>query len=248
MALGALAPAQPPKPLPRPGFPVPGRPGGRPPTRSRPPFGGGRRADRVPPVQADRPEGLGLEEELCARARGGDREALGTLLRTHGPRLYRSVLLPRLGSPAAAEEALSATYLRVVERFGQFAWQSVGVYPWLRMVALRIALDALRARKRELLFEPADLERELEAAESDPRDGDLLEQHDLAVAREKVERVLNRIHPRYALAIRLRVIEERSRDDVAAELGVSVATGDVVLHRALAALHKALAAAGDPDP
>ena len=186
-------------------------------------------------------QGDDLEHErlLCQRARSGDREALGAILGRHGPRLYRSVLLPRLGSVALAEEALSTTYVRVVERFGQFTWQAVGVYPWLRMVALRVALDQLRSRKRELLFEPADIERELDA-QGDQRAAEQLEQHDLQVARRKVETVLDRINPRYALAIRLRVLEERSREDAARTLEVTVATFDVVLHRALAALRKVL--------
>jgi RNA polymerase sigma-70 factor (ECF subfamily) len=185
------------------------------------------------------------EQELSLRARSGDREALGTLLRRHGPRLYRSVLLPRLGSTHAAEEALSTTYLRVVERIGQFNWQAVGIYPWLRVVALRVALDQLRARKREVLFEPVDLEREIEQAERDARDAEAIEQHDLRVARQRVLALLGRIHPRYAAAIRLRVLEERSREEAARELEVSVATFDVVLHRALAALRKAMAAASE---
>lgn len=184
-----------------------------------------------------------LEEErvLAVRAQAGDREALGTLLRRHGPRLYRSVLLPRLGSAAAAEEALSATYMKVVERFEQFTWQSVGVYPWLRVVALRVALDQLRARKREVLFEPADVEREIDAAGRESREAEVIEQHDLAHARGRVEVLLGRLNPRYATAIRLRVLEERSREEAAKELEVSVATFDVVLHRAMAALKKALA-------
>jgi RNA polymerase sigma-70 factor (ECF subfamily) len=193
---------------------------------------------------------LAEEQRLCEQAQAGDRNALGTLLRRHGPRLYRSVLLPRLGSADAAEEALSVTYVKVVERFSQFAWQDVGVYPWLRVVALRVALDQLRARKREVLFEPADVERELDAAGHDAaghdqRDTEIIEQHDLAVARKQVERVLGRINPRYALAIRRRILEERSREEAARELGVSVATFDVVLHRAMAALHRALGSAED---
>lgn len=190
-----------------------------------------------------------LEEErqLCERAHAGDRAALGTLLRRHGPRLYRSVLLPRLGSVAAAEEALSATYVRVVERFGQFTWQSVGVYPWLRTVALHVALDQLRRRKREVLFEPADLEREVDGAGRGGEPPELLEQRDLATARARVDTVLGRINPRYALVIRLRVLEERSREEAARELGVTVATLDVVLHRALAALRKALDSEGQVD-
>lgn len=197
------------------------------------------------PVERERTSELAEEQELCARAKDGDRDALGALLGRHGPRLYRSVLLPRLGSPAAAEEALSVTYVKVVERFEQFRWQDVGVYPWLRVVALRVALDQLRARKRELLFEPNDLEREIDGAEHDARHAAELERHDLELARRRVAQMLGRINPRYATAIRLRVLEERSRENAAAELGVSVSTFDVVLHRAMAALRKVLASAGE---
>lgn len=195
----------------------------------------------VPAVQDRDPAELEEERVLAVRAQAGDRDALGTLLRRYGPRLYRSVLLPRLGSAAAAEEALSATYMKVVERFDQFTWQSVGVYPWLRVVALRIALDQLRSRKREVLFEPADVEREIDAAGRESREAEVIEQHDLAHAKSRVLDLLGRLNPRYATAIRLRVLEERSREEAAKELGVSVATFDVVLHRAMAALKKALA-------
>lgn len=183
------------------------------------------------------------ERELCERARDGDRDALGRLLRTYGPVLYRSVLLPRLGSEAVAQDALAETFARVVERFPTFVWQGVGVYPWLRVVALRIAIDHLRRRKRETLFEPDDLAQEIDRAEQDPAafaDAMLAERRDREVAKQRVEGALGRIHPRYALAIRRRVLEEKSREEVALELGVTVSTFDVVMHRALASLKKAL--------
>ena len=161
---------------------------------------------------------LAEERRLCERAHAGDRAALGQLLRAHGPRLYRAVLLPRLGSKAAAEEALSVTYLKVVERFDQFSWQAVGVYPWLRVVALRVALDQLRGRKRETLFQPDDLEREIDAGQREARDAAASEAHDLAQAKRRVVEVVGRLHPRYGRALTLRVIEERSREECAAAL------------------------------
>lgn len=184
---------------------------------------------------------LDRERVLCERAAAGDREALGTLLRAHGPRLYRSVLLPRLGSPSQAEEALSVTYMKVVERFGQFEWQDVGVYPWLRVIALRVALDMLRKRKREVLFDEHDLEREVNSAEREAKSAAELEQADLHAARRRVEEMLDQLNPRYAEAIRLRVLAEKTREEAALALEVSVATFDVVLHRAMGALKKALA-------
>jgi RNA polymerase sigma-70 factor (ECF subfamily) len=190
---------------------------------------------------------LEAERRLCEAAQGGDRQALGQLLRTHGPRLYRAVLVPRLGSRTLAEEALAITYAKIVESFDRFTWQNVGVYPWLRVVALRVALDLLRARKREVLFEPADLERELDRAEHGLDNAPSLEQRDLALARRRVDDALARLNPRYAQVIRLRILEERSREDAAAVLGVSVSTLDVVLHRALTALKKALKDSPDPS-
>ena len=191
---------------------------------------------------------LDRERALCERARAGDREALGNLLRAHGPRLYRSVLLPRLGNQAHAEEALSVTYMKVVERFEQFAWQDVGIYPWLRVIALRVALDMLRKRKREVLFEEHDLEREVDLAERDARSAAELERADLQAAKRRVEELLDQVNPRYAEAIRLRILGEKTRDEAALALGVSVATFDVVLHRAMGALKKALANTRGAEP
>ena len=199
-------------------------------------------------VQARQSDDLEAERQLCERAKTGDRAALGTLLRRHGPRLYRSVLLPRLGNVALAEEALSATYIKVVEHFAQFNWQSVGVYPWLRVVAMRVALDQIRARKRELLFEPADLEREIDAGRarrSRRRSHRTIRPVGCARARRAPARShQSRATPRPFGCV---VLEERPREEAAQELGVSVGTFDVVLHRAMAALRKALAAAEGVD-
>jgi RNA polymerase sigma factor (sigma-70 family) len=194
------------------------------------------------PVQEVDPERR-LERELVVRAQAGDRRALGELLTRFGPALYRNVLLPRLGSEAAARDALSETYAKVVERIGQFKWQDVGFYPWLRVVALRIALDALRARKRLVLWEPEDVEREVDEAEAAPAvDQTLASMRDEQARKAKLRDALSRIHPRYARAIELRVLEERPREEVAELLLVTPATFDVLLHRALAALRKTLEA------
>jgi RNA polymerase sigma-70 factor (ECF subfamily) len=194
----------------------------------------------LPPVQEADPDRT-EERDLVARAQAGDRKALGDLLMRHGPVLYRSVLLPRLGSEAAARDALGETYAKVVERIGQFTWQNVGFYPWLRVVGLRVALDALRARKRLLVWEAEDVEREVdEVATHTPVDQRLSVLRDEEATRARLRGALTRIHPRYARAIELRLLEERPRAEVAELLLVSPATFDVLLHRALAALRKAL--------
>ncbi len=193
------------------------------------------------------PDALALEQAEVARAQAGDRQALAAILRRHGPTLYRTVLLPRLGSAPAAEDALAVTYTKVVEKLDRFTWQGGGIYPWLRVVAMRVALDLLRSRRREIPFDSDDLAREIDQAERghDEADAATVARQDAEQARARVTEALDRIHPRYATAIRLRLLEERSRDDAARELGVTTATFDVVLHRALAALKKALSPVSD---
>jgi RNA polymerase sigma factor (sigma-70 family) len=192
---------------------------------------------------ANRDEALEQERRLVVRAQAGDRKAMGQLLSRHGPMLYRSVLLPRLGSEAAAQDALSEVYARVVERIDRFAWQGTGFWPWLRTVALRVALDQLRAGRRIVFWQVDDLARELDAAETaTPADRRFSEHHERQAARARVEAALARIHPRYAHALRLRVLEERPRDEAARTLGVTPATFDVILHRAMQAIRKVLSA------
>jgi RNA polymerase sigma-70 factor (ECF subfamily) len=208
-------------------------------------------ADADDAVEGERARALAKERErrLVERAQAGDRAAVGELLTQYGPGLYRSVLLPRLGSEAAAKDALAETYAKVVERLGQFQWQNVGFYPWLRMVALRIALDHLRARKRLVLWDAEDVEREMDETDaSAPLDQRLEERRETEAARAKVAAALDAIHPRYARAIRLRVLEERPREEVAETLGVTPATFDVLLHRAIAALKKGLIEATPREP
>ncbi len=201
------------------------------------------RKELDPELQKRRAESDAADHVLVDRAQGGDRVALGELLHKYGPGLYRSVLLPRLGTETAAKEALAETYAKVVANIAKFTWQNVGFYPWLRTVALRIALDQLRARKRLVLFEEDDLAREIDAAQTTtPVEQQISDQRDREAARRKVEEALGRINARYARAIRLRVLEERPREEVATELGVTPATFDVLLHRAIASLKKTLEA------
>ncbi len=181
------------------------------------------------------------ERATVARAQAGDRAAVGQLLRKYGPGLYRSVLLPRLGSEALAQDALSETYAKVVERIGQFTWQGVGFYPWLRVIGLRAALDILRAKKRLLVWEAEDVQREIDAAQTQtPLEQTLSDRRDREAARRRIDAALSKLHPRYARAVRMRVLDELPREEVARALEVSPATFDVLLHRAVAALKKAL--------
>ena len=181
---------------------------------------------------------LAAEQARFDRARAGDRAAFGELLTRHGPRLYRNVLLPRLGSATLAEEALAVTYLEAIKSFPAFQWLGVGLYPWLRQVALRVALRAVRKAAGESLCEPSDIARELEESQADS--SRLGEDYDQMKARGYVERALESLSTQHAEALRLRLLEERSRDELASLWGVNANAVDQRVHRAKQALRTAL--------
>lgn len=204
----------------------------------------------VPPPAADAESSTHVadaerarDRELVARAQQGDRKALGELLRTHGPTLYRTVLLPRLGNAAAAEDALSETYGKVLKGLGAFSWSDdIGFYPWFRTVGLRVVLDQFRRRKRQVVWSEEDVVHELDRSQQGELalDDAAAQKQDAEAVRKKLQDALDSINPRYAEAIRLRVLAEQPREQVAEQLGVSVATFDVLLHRALSSLKKKL--------
>ncbi len=200
-------------------------------------------------AEADAPRDLEHEHQAVLAAQRGDTAPLGKLLGVYGPLLYRSILLPRLGGEAAAKDALAETYAKVVERIGQFRWQGIGIYPWLRTIALRVALDMLRARGRVLLWDEDDIAREIDkGSDAVPPDAQLAALHDERAAHDRVRAALGRIHPRYARAIEVRLLEERTREEAAELLLVTPATFDVLLHRALRALKKDLEGAKEGEP
>jgi len=78
--------------------------------------------------------------------------------------------------------------------------------------------------------------RTLAPASARSAEAEAIELEEKARARAELDRALAEINPRYRRVVELRLIEDRSRDECAALLGVTVAHLDVLVHRALAAL------------
>ena len=53
-----------------------------------------------------------------------------------------------------------------------------------------------------------------------------------------MELSLSRLNPRYAEALRMRLLEDRTREECAAAMGVTVGNFDVILHRACKAFRQ----------
>ena len=179
---------------------------------------------------------LDEERAVVRRIRKGDREAAGQLFRWFADGLYRRAILPRLPVPVLAEDVLKDTFRTALEKIETFTSHDRSIFFWLRRIAIHRPIDVHRRRKRERkASEHAEttIDRTMSQPPPPPDRG-----HEVSQTREQVDAALDQMNPRYAQALRLRLIEDRDREECAATMGISVGNFDVVLHRAAKAFRK----------
>ena len=91
---------------------------------------------------------LSWERSCLERARRGEREAVGELYQQFARRLYTQVLMPRLGNPQAAEDALSETFRTFIEHLHRVDADKQTLFHWLARVASNKANDMHRVKSR----------------------------------------------------------------------------------------------------
>ena len=182
-----------------------------------------------------------LEEEQrqVEEAQAGNLDAMRPILERYAQPLYGTVILPRLGDAASAEDVLRDTLATAVEKIRRFTWQGKSIYPWLRQIAINKVYDVHRQAKRSRRL--ADAMVHEVAAETDPEthaDAQLIADQERAVHRARIDEAMTHIAERYRLAIELRLIQELPREDCAKRLGITIGTFDVLLFRAVRAFRK----------
>jgi DNA-directed RNA polymerase specialized sigma24 family protein len=95
------------------------------------------------------PQWLAEERQCLTAIKRGERAAFRRLYQVMAPPLYTRILLPRLGDPTAAEEALADTFARAVERLDGYEDRGGSIWSWLVAIAVNRALDLHRARARD---------------------------------------------------------------------------------------------------
>lgn len=171
---------------------------------------------------------------MVERLQQGDRSAFATLYGWYGDAVFRAIL-SKLPEREQAEDCLRETFRTALEKIDRFSYNNRSIFYWLRRIGVNKAMDVHRLRKRDLdlaervksqpepvMSSPARPDRGLEAAD----------------AKRDVEICLERVNPRYANVLRLRLIEERPREECAELLGITVGNLDVLLHRACKAFRK----------
>lgn len=171
------------------------------------------------------------EERIVARAQKGDRRAFSKIYRAFAPTLYSYVLVPMLGDADDAEDCLRETFLAANRALPNYTWKPSGIYGWLKVLAKNKARDLLRASGRRQRLRGAFAEHVDAfgggAAES-PGDEELQREQ----VRRRIDEVLETLNPRYAKVLRLRLLEDRDREECAEIMDVKIGTLDVLLYRA----------------
>ncbi len=182
-----------------------------------------------------------LEEEQrqVEEAQAGNLDAMRPILERYAQPLYGTVILPRLGDTASAEEVLRDTLATAVEKIRRFTWQGKSIYPWLRQIAINKVYDVHRQSKRSRRLADAMVhEVPLETDPETHADAQLMADQERAAHRTRIDDALGSIAERYRQAIELRLIQELPREDCAKKLGVTIGTFDVLLFRAVRAFRK----------
>jgi RNA polymerase sigma factor (sigma-70 family) len=182
---------------------------------------------------------LEQEHRLVEEAQQGNLDAMRPILERYAAPLYGTVILPRLGDTASAEEVLRDTLATAVEKIRRFTWQGKSIYPWLRQIAINKVYDVHRQSKRSRRLADAMVhEVEVESDPASHADAQLIADQERRAHRGRIDQTLAQLQDRYRLAIELRLVQELSREDCAQRLGITIGTFDVLLFRAVRAFRK----------
>ena len=179
----------------------------------------------------------GDDRELLERIKDGDGESFGTLYdRTH-KWLLSFVIVPRVGR-GDADDVLAETFRFALAEIQNFEWRGTGLLHWLASIARRKSLE--HVRKRSAAPDSIDdLPSLLELPDDTPTaEAEMIGAENLNNLKDKVAAVLSSLQPRYAEALRMRLIDGVPRTECAGRMSVTPGTFDVLLHRAVCAFER----------
>jgi RNA polymerase sigma-70 factor, ECF subfamily len=117
------------------------------------------------------------DRDLVDRARQGDLEAFGQLVRRHQPRIHR-LAVHMLRDRAEAEDIAQETFIRAYQALARFDGRSEP-YTWFYRIAVNLSLNTIRSRKSSRV--DSRLDSRLDSRDSrdshDPRLDAVLTEH-----------------------------------------------------------------------
>ncbi len=171
------------------------------------------------------------ERALVQRAREGDEEAFGTLMRSHYEPVFRLVC-SMLRDEHSARDVCQEVWLTIWKNLGTFRGDAK-FSTWVHPIATRRAIDHLRGRKRWFSrFIPFASDTgddggtaDRVAAAPDAVDpDDPRQQLERSESSARFEKAIASLPPKHRAVLALREIQHLSYDEIAANLGIARGT------------------------
>ena len=181
------------------------------------------------------------DDELVARLRDGDADALAVLFDQHADRIY-NFCFRRTASWAVAEDTMSAVFLEVWRiRHRAMAYDGE-VLPWLYGVATNVCRNATRSQRRHLALQARLAGDDAHRDHADDVAGRVDGEREMA----RLVAALHRLSPRDQQVLTLVAWDGLTYEQAAAALDIPVGTVRSRLSRSRRRLTELLAAPTDP--
>ena len=195
---------------------------------------------------------ISLEESaMVARARTGDREAMGWLVERHQDRVYGLSFRLCRGDRHSAEELAQEAFLRALRGITEFRGEAA-FSTWMHRIVLNLHLNresslAGRARRRQLSLGGSrhDDEPPVVVAAPGRRPDDLAGENEQL---EQLRAAFDELDEPRRLVVLLRDVEGKSYEEIAELIGVPIGTVRSRLARAREELSRKLGGSGFLGP
>src|SRR6185312_6411331 len=175
--------------------------------------------------------------KLVDRGQQGDRQALEELYLLHFDRIY-SYLHMSVGNRHDAEDLTTQVFVKMLESIGKFRWRSAPFSAWLFRIAHNLAMDHFRASKR---WQPEE-----EVPEPDPGEGSAAEAEAFeSIGRQNMLQLIQGLSHEQQQVLTLKFVFNFSNAEAATILDKTEGAIKSLQHRALASLHRQIAASPD---
>lgn len=175
------------------------------------------------------------EHLLIQRARKGDDDAFGELVRMHQDRIYRTAV--RFVGTEDAKDVAQEVFLKAYRELRRFRGKSA-LSTWLYRMSINISLNYLRGQRREV-----DRREQYGPGVSAPPPGPERTLQDKELT-EAVWEAIEELPDRQRTALILHRFEELSSSQTAEVMGLSVGAVESLLHRAKLTLMQSFLASG----
>lgn len=180
------------------------------------------------------------ESDLINHARQGDRNAFDELMNRYGPRMLRTAVKVT-GNEYEAEDAVQQAFLNVYRSLHRFRGDSE-FSTWMTRITINEAIAIVRKRRKDHVDLNETMDQECECtvrnliSKVENPEAAALRRERMRLVRES----LSAVRPSYLKAIKLRLVEDLSVEEIGMRLGLPVNTVKVHLYRGRQAMRQYL--------